>query len=204
MKLRTPFLLAFLFVMLTNVACRGTMERWVEVRVDSVDNKDLHEKCLFVINKAELKVTESDSDAGLITTEWDEHLYAFYRPRAEGGAGYRERAHVEIHDADMTSEERERFVAAGRTNPKIVRVRVERERNEEMDKPASPEKVKWEPDRDNADRAYRIAAMIQNQTSIFEPSDDFNKRFQSLADPEKSKDTKNGSKTDNNTSGNKK
>lgn len=149
----------------------------MEVRVDNLLPSEIHEKCLFIVSRAELKVAESDPVAGTIVTEWKENLFPFHRPRGQGGGGYRERLHLEVTEADVTTEERAMLRATGRPEPKRVRVRMEREFNAEKNKPADSSRAQWEEDTDNADFAYRIATMLKNQLMPFEPSEDFNKRF---------------------------
>lgn len=159
-------------------SCAGPAPRWVQVGVRDLSQKQIHEKCLFVLDRVELKIADSNVEEGRITSAWDQKLFPFYRPRGEGGGGFRRRAYVEIvEDPDATDDAKSRNVLTGREPARLVRVRVERERNEEKKRPADETLVKWEPDEDDVQLAARIAAMLQNQMSEFEPSDDFNRRF---------------------------
>ncbi|MBI3819641.1 MAG: hypothetical protein HY286_13180 [Planctomycetes bacterium] len=174
-------------------SCKGGPQpHWVEVRANSIDSKDLHEKCLMIVQQVDLRVAESDADKGEITSVWDEHLVPFYRPRGEGNGGFRRRAHIEIKDADLTSEEKTALAEEGKTNPRMVRVRVEKEFNDERKRPGDSKSAKWEPDEDDSNFAAHIAVMIQNQVEEFKPSNDFNNRFG--GDPQKK--SKNGNAGD--------
>jgi hypothetical protein len=168
-----------------SISCKSIEPKWIEFRTDDVDAKTLHEQCLLAMTRNDLKVSESDSAEGTIVSAWDVHLLPFFRPQGEGRGGFRRRAHIEVSDADIGSEEKARLTLAGRPLPKWIRVRVERERNDEMTRPAEPEHAQWKEDTDDEALAYRIATMLQNQVRPFEPSDDFKRRFGgSSADPQ--------------------
>ncbi|MFN0207255.1 MAG: hypothetical protein ACKVS6_13200 [Planctomycetota bacterium] len=171
------FTIISLLIAFCGVSCAGIEPRWAEFRVDDYPPARLHEECLFVLSRNDLQISESDSAEGKIVSTWQYNLLPFYVPRGQGIGGHRRRTHIEIADADAPSEEIAALTAAGRPLPKTVRVRVERERNEERKKPGERDHAIWEPDSDDVDLTRRIAMMLQNQVRAFEPSDDFNRRF---------------------------
>lgn len=160
---------AVLVSVLTLAAC-GTADRsrWFEVPSRGLRDEDVYEKCLLSLQLANLKAEKADVAAGRIVTQWDVNLVPFYRPRGQGGAGFRRRAIIEIEPVGDTPPE---------LNVKKIRVRVERERNAEERRPGDPRQAKWEPDSDDTHLAQEIAVRIQERTMPFQPSEDFYRRF---------------------------
>lgn len=166
MSPRKLVLLLALLVLPTLCACSSS-ERWYEVPVRGLADEDLYEKCLLAVQLADLKVEKSDLATGRIETQWDVNLVPFYRPRGQGGAGFRRRAFIEIEGVSEAPPE---------VRAKIVRVRCERERNAEQDHPANPAKAQWVSDSDDVNTAQKLAVIIKERTTPFTPSEDFYRR----------------------------
>jgi hypothetical protein len=154
--------------MLLTAACGGVTPRYFEVPSRGLPDEDVYEACLLSLQLAEMKVEKSDVKTGRIETAWQVNLVPFYRPRAEGGAGFRRRAFIEIDPVDDAPPE---------LNVKRIRVRVERERNYEKRRPGDIQMAKWEPDNDDVNQAQEIAVRIQERTMPFTPSEDFYRRY---------------------------
>jgi hypothetical protein len=147
-------------------AC-STPANWVEIPSRNVSNDEIYERCLLALELCDFTVEKSDRATGVIESKWDVHLAPFYRPRGQGGAGFRRRAIINIEEGGDAPPE---------LNPRLIRVRVERERNREEKKPGDVAFAKWEPDSDDANVAREIAVRINERITPFQPSDDFYRR----------------------------
>jgi hypothetical protein len=157
-----------ILALLASAACSSLPPaKWYEVPARGFKEEDLHEKCLLTLQLAGFKVAKSDVATGRIESQWEVNLVPFYRPRGEGGAGFRRRAILEIDPVDDPND----------PLAKRVRLRVERERNSEKDRPGDPKSAKWEPDADDARKAQELAVVLNERVSPFEPSEDFRRRY---------------------------
>ncbi|MBL8694168.1 MAG: hypothetical protein JNJ88_08745 [Planctomycetes bacterium] len=152
-------------------SCASTPEpKWVELPVRVAAPENLHEACLNAVQHASMRVAESNLVDGKVTSAWSEDLFAFRRPNSDGGT--RRRAWIEVmphSDADAPNDGR-----VGR----LVRVRVERERNKALRHPDKSAEAEWDPVGDDVEFARRIAFTIQAQVGAdFRPSDDFYRRM---------------------------
>lgn len=146
----------------------GPDPQWIEVPVNASDRENLHEACLHAIELSRLKVDEHRVVEGTIRTRWNEEYFVFARV-GPGGGGVRRRAFVEIVDAPGSAAAKHGF-------ERLVRVRVERERNTEHKRPSDPASARWEPQDDDVELARRIAVTVQSLLTEFRPSDDFYRR----------------------------
>ncbi len=167
LRLRSALLL---LVSLAAAACSSAPEpRWVEVRVSAADLENLQEACNRAVVLSDFQITHSDIAKGRVESRWREDLFTFRRPGVAGG--FRQRAFVEIEPAPEGAR-----TPDGR-HARVVRVRVEQERNDEVASPSESAKAVWEPAPDDVAAAQRIAFTVQAQVgSDFRPSDDFYRR----------------------------
>jgi hypothetical protein len=173
-----------LLTVLAFAACASAPQpKWFEVPVRGLSNEEVHERCLFALRLTDFKVAKSDLKEGRIESQWNESLVPFHRPKGEGSGGFRVRAIMEIQDAadanktDTNKTEVIKTDANKGGNAKTVRVRVERERNEEIKHPGDPAQAKWEPDADDANLAQRLAVNLKERVTPFSPSEDFYSRY---------------------------
>jgi hypothetical protein len=145
---------------------------WFELPVRVSDPASLHEACLRTLERADLKLETSRFDEGRIVSRWDEVLLPFRGVGSRGGE--RRRALIEIvkeEDEDPGARS-----ADGRAR-RLVRIRVERERNVEKSKPAISAHAKWERCEDDAALADRLGRILESMVSEFGPSEDFYRRM---------------------------
>src|SRR4029450_7656349 len=96
------------------------------------------------------------------------------------GGGMRRRAYVEIKTSGADTE------ASKQGYERIVRVRVQRQKNMEHKKTLDESAVKWEPDEDDVQLARGIAVTVQSLLTEFRPSNDFYRRHGMPPPPAKS------------------
>lgn len=152
-----------------NLSRSETDPQWVEVPVRTVDRENLHEACLHALEFNHFQIEDSKIAEGTIRTKWNEDLFTFARTWQEGG-GMRKRAYVEIKTSPADSQ------ASKQGFERIVRVRVQRQKNMEHKKTMDASAVKWEPDDDDVSLARGIAVTVQSMLTEFRPSDDFYRR----------------------------
>jgi len=161
-----------------NLTRSETDPQWVEVPVHTVDRENLHEACCHALEFNHLQIEESKVAEGTIRTKWSEDLFTFARTWQEGG-GMRRRAFVEIK---TTGEDTQ---ASKQGYERLVRVRVQRQKNMEHKKTMDAAAVKWEPDDDDVQLARGIAVTVQSLLTEFRPSNDFYRRH-GMTPPDKS------------------
>ena len=156
-------------IALASVSCSSApVPKWYEVTARSLTREDVYEKCLFSLKLCDYKIAKSDVTTGRIESQWDENLVPFHRPKGEGSAGFRRRAIVEINDKEAPKPG---------PNEWQIRIRVERERNDEREHPGESKSAKWIPDSDDVNKAQELAVFIKERVTPFEPSEDFRRRY---------------------------
>lgn len=125
-------------------ACFGARNdpRWIDSRVEAPSDNVLWEVTVVALQKNGFPIGSGLDRSRLVAVSgWHTSLAPFK------GEGYRERCHVEYTPVEGKSY--------------TVRVRVERERNEDIVRPLDLSYAKWEPDPDDERRANMVLGYVQ-------------------------------------------